>query len=367
MADLLVFLGGFGRSAVEEMVAGAHEAITLDTLERAEAAGCFRRVIVQTDRQSFGAGLDGRVEWCPSQSPFHFGESLAELIRRYGIRRPFYIGGGSVPLLPAEALAGIVGRLTGVEHTVITNNLFSADLVAFTPGEAIEAIDLPPTDNLLAQLLRRQAGLREVCLERTAATQFDIDTPTDLLILQVHPEAGPHISAYLNSLHLDTTRLRAAMGYLTDPQAEVLVAGRVGSQVWMHLEKDTACRVRLFSEERGMRAYERDTRGQARSLLGAYLQEVGVYRFFRALGEMGNAVFIDSRVVFAHLGWRPSAEDRFLSDLGRVQEIRSPYLQEFTQGALEAPMPVILGGHSLVAGGLLALIDAAWLERDASA
>jgi hypothetical protein len=38
--------------------------------------------------------------------------------------------------------------------------------------------------------------------------------------------------------------------------------------------------------------------------------------------------------------------------------------REFTEAAMLAPIPVVLGGHSLVAGGLWALIDAAWLDKD---
>jgi len=64
-------------------------------------------------------------------------------------------------------------------------------------------------------------------------------------------------------------------------------------------------------------------------------------------------------VIFSHLGLEPSLSDRFHSDLGQVERIDDPFVREFTQAALEAPIPVILGGHSLVSGGLLALIEIA--------
>ncbi len=113
-----------------------------------------------------------------------------------------------------------------------------------------------------------------------------------------------------------------------------------------------------------MRADGREERGEARSILGFYLEEVGVRRFFQALAQLGRAAFIDSRVIFSHLRLSPSAADRFLSDLGRPGEIKDPFLREFTRAALEAPLPVVLGRHSLVSGGLMALVDAAWWQRD---
>ena len=56
--------------------------------------------------------------------------------------------------------------------------------------------------------------------------------------------------------------------------------------------------------------------------------------------------------------------DRFLSDLGRWQDIRDPFLRGLTRAALEAPIPVLLGGHSLMSGGLMALNEHAWKQRD---
>ncbi len=38
--------------------------------------------------------------------------------------------------------------------------------------------------------------------------------------------------------------------------------------------------------------------------------------------------------------------------------------REFTEAAMQATIPVVLGGHTLVAGGLWAMIDAAWQEKD---
>jgi hypothetical protein len=94
-----------------------------------------------------------------------------------------------------------------------------------------------------------------------------------------------------------------------------------------------------------------------RSLLGAYLDQVGVQSFFATLGQLGQAALIDSRVLFAHRGLHPSAQDRFSSDLLQPAGISDPFIREFTQAAREAPLTVFLGGHSLVSGGMYALVE----------
>jgi hypothetical protein len=193
----------------------------------------------------------------------------------------------------------------------------------------------------------------------------------DLAVLALHGGSGQRLSRLLGSLALDLAPYRRCLPLLTDPWAEVLVAGRVGSQVWQCLERETACRVRVFSEERGMAAAGReggsarpDGRPSGRSLLAYHLQAVGLTRFFEELATLGDAAFIDTRVLLAHLEIRPSRADRFLSDLGRHSGIEDPFLREFTQAAAAAAIPVLLGGHSLVSGGLMALIEVAWREHD---
>ena len=144
---------------------------------------------------------------------------------------------------------------------------------------------------------------------------------------------------------------------------QVAVAGRVGgSQAWQYLERETACRVRLFAEERGLATAPAGYR--ARSLLGFLVEEVGCERFFQRIAELGDGAIIDTRVIEAHLGVEPSREDRFQSDLLAWEAIEEPFLRRFTKAAAEAPIPVLLGGHSLVSGGLMAINDAAWAEND---
>jgi hypothetical protein len=117
----------------------------------------------------------------------------------------------------------------------------------------------------------------------------------------------------------------------------------------------------VFSEERGMRADGRLARGEVRSLLGMHLEAVGVERFFgQVIPQLGDAAFLDDRVMWAHRGLWPTMSDRFSSDLMLPEEISDPYIRRFTEAAMACPVPVVLGGHSLVSGGLPVLVEAAW-------
>ena len=175
------------------------------------------------------------------------------------------------------------------------------------------------------------------------------------------PSAG---TSYLDSLELDTSHIEQALEFFTDRKAEVLVAGRVSASTWAYLEYETACRVRLFSEERGMRASGRQARGEVRSLLADHLGLVGCDGFFDELAQLANGVLLDSRVILAARGLHPSRADRFNSDLLRWKDVREPFLKDMTRAAAEAQVPVVLGGHSVVAGGLMALLESMQLSRE---
>jgi hypothetical protein len=361
---LVSFLGGVGGSPVEEMVAAARRAATLDTLERALSTGAFAHAILVADAADGLEALPPGVRLDLDAGPFHFGRRLVALVERLGLRSVVYFSGGSVPLLPAQDFVGIAQELGRGEGKVVANNYYSADLVAFSPVDALRRIDLPAIDNPLARLLAEQAGLTTHTLPRSVASQFDIDAPAELAILTLVGGAGPRLQALLDGWRLDVSLYRRIQPLFLVSTAQVLVAGRSSSRVWQYLERETACRVRFFAEERGMQAEGRIEGGQARSLVGFYLAAVGVQRFFATLAELADAAFLDSRVILAHLGLQPSRADRFLSDLGRYEEIEDPFLRELTEGAARAAIPVALGGHSLVSGGLMALIEHAWQEHD---
>ena len=361
----IVFLGTSGTSPVEQLVYRAQRAITLDLLDRLLRTPGFTQPIVATSDRELAGMVEGWVVRVDLDPPgFHFGRRLAAIIADYGIERPFYVGGGSAPLLDTASLTKIAALTASDTGIIVANNFFSVDFAAFSPGSAIAAIEPPDIDNDLGFLLQRHAGLRNVPLERTIGSQFDVDTPVDLAILSLCPDLGPLAAAFLRDCHFDVTRLRAAMECFVDGSKELLVAGRVGSHALAKLETELACRKRVFSEERGMRASGREARGEVRSLLGFHLAAVGPERFFANIGDLCDVAMIDTRVIFNHLQLAPTAADRFNSDLLDAEAVADPWLRDFTAAARAAPVPVLLGGHTLVCGGLWALADAAWREHD---
>ena len=357
---LIIFLGGFGSSDAERIVDDARLAATLDSIDAWRSLPGSLPAILVTDRD---IDTPDRVTVDRDDGDFHFGRRLAEVLRKHSVESAVYMGGGSLPLFSAGDFANVIERLA--EGVGVTNNAFSSDLVAFGVNDAVlRAIEPVSRDNSLARALQDSGGLRIDALERSLATQFDIDTPTDVAVLTITGGGGPRLSETLAEMQLDA-RYRAVLPLFLDQTKELVVAGRVGSHAWGYLERETACRVRLFAEERGMEADGRAESGEARSLLAYHLDAVGLPQFFETLAELGDAAFIDTRVLLAHKRIEASRRDRFLSDLVRWELIGEPFLRDFTCAAVEAPIPVLLGGHSLMSGGLMALNEFAWAERDA--
>jgi hypothetical protein len=360
---LIVFSGGMRATAVERMVADARDAAALDTLDHALVTNAFASAILVTDSQELAERAPASVDVDLDAGDFDFGARLRNLIRERSIERPFYIGGGSLPLVSPGELAELAELLSRAENQVLSNNFYSADFVAWHPGHAIEKLPAIPSDNRLPQLLNLEAGLAHWDMPRTIASQFDIDAPADLAVLKLYQSGGKHLRAYIDALALDPSRYQRAMQHFLLPSM-VVVAGRVGSTTWQYLERETACRIRVLSEERGMQSDERERSGKVRSILGFYQEKAGVQGLFQALSQLGDAVFLDSRVLFAHARVNASRPDRFYSDLGDWSAIEDEFVRSVTKAAGEALVPVILGGHSLVAGGIMALVQAAWDTRD---
>ena len=370
----IAFAGRGGDTATERLVAGAQHAATLDLLDLARAEPLVGELILATDAPELAARAAGdrtTVHVDDTGRPFHFGNRLREIVDRPEVAVPLYFSGASAPLLTAASLHEMCRRLLVTSGdarlgTVVANNLWSADFFGFTPKSALGRIDLPGShDNSVPGLLARQAGLTADILEPSIGTIFDLDTPADLTALRLHVGCRPHARAYLDACELPMARFEAAMPYLVSNKAQLALIGRVNATVWGTSTSDIPASKRLFVEERGMVAFGRDASGEARTLIGHLYQAVGPTQFFRHLAELADAVLFDSRVLFAHLGLRLTANDRFASDIGDVDAIEDPVAREFTRAALDAPVPVLLGGHGIVAGSLWALTQAAWDRADA--
>ena len=103
------------------------------------------------------------------------------------------------------------------------------------------------------------------------------------------------------------------------------------------------------------------------SILGRALARTGPDGLASLVAGLADGAIIDSRVLLADRlgadegGW-PVPEDRFASDLLRADGVGDPWLAAMTRSAATAPIPILLGGHTLV-GPALPLL-ARHRERD---
>ncbi len=330
-----------------------------DTLER--AAGRFDRVIVATPDREWAESLRDlgvEVDLDPPDPPFHFGRRLADLVTRRSLERIVYMGAASAPLLSGDELAAIAQAAREASVTIIANNIHSTDWAAIVPAQAVAALpDRLHSDSALGWVLSREGELTPRAWPRSPAALLDIDTPLDALIAAQHPAAGARLRAAVAGSGWPRDRIEAARRVMATPATRLTLIGRVPSWSASLLEQKTQCWVRVFSEERGMRASGRLASGGVRSLVAAYIEAIGPARFFATLAGMADAALIDSRVLLAARSAWPGEADRFASDLLMPNVIGDPFLREFTQAAAQCPIPILLGGHSLVSAGLWAMLE----------
>lgn len=360
--DLVVFYGRGGGSELERLVDGARRASTRQLVAEAVVHDLFRHVVLVTNDRDLAGRLEAEhpaLDIDRTPDTIDFGQQLRTVAERLRSRAVVYVGGGGAPFLDAGELRAIVGRIapevTGEAGVVFANNYLSSDYVAFRPAAAL-ARTLPiRNDNDLAWRLHHDAGLARAAVESSPLDRLDIDTPTDLALLRLVPEVRGELRVYLEAHAPALPALASVEATMADPYRTLIVAGRLNTQVLLTIEREVSFLKRLFVEERSMKANGRQERGEVRSLLAVLLREVGPDRFFAHLADLGDAVVFDTRPLFAHIAPHLSAADRFASDLLRPEAIANPEVREFTRAARDAIVPVVLGGHSLVTGGLWVL------------
>ncbi|HET6380681.1 MAG TPA: hypothetical protein VFH63_06550 [candidate division Zixibacteria bacterium] len=326
-----------------------------------------------------GAGVL-RLTPTADEAGFHWGRwfaaAAAQALSGAGVDAIGYAGAGSLALLDD---AGLDELLSPVPGEVVANNRFSADafVVAGDLDAALRALETADTDNVAVRRLE-EAGFRSRDLRAMPWSRFDVDTPQDLALLRLAERLPatralePAVAGFLEMAtlpggrRLELPHLAEIGGVVRDRHAELVACGRLPAQTLAYLETETACRVRAFVEERGMRS-ARD--GVPRSLMADWARHRGPRDLVNELASLGDAVILDSRVVMAALAgssdaaaWPPE-EDRFASDFGDAARVATPWLAELTAAAGEASVPVLMGGHALLSDGLRILVEAAWLGR----
>jgi CTP:molybdopterin cytidylyltransferase MocA len=289
------------------------------------------------------------------------------------------LGSGSIPLATAADLRRFVEVAAGPGGHALANNRYSADVVAISRAADLAGLPPLPADNALPRWLEERAGVMVTDLRARWRLGVDIDTPIDLLVLGTgartpfgEEPAGPVAD-----------RLAALAEVTANRRAELMVAGRVSASTLSWLQRGVDCRVRALIEERGLKAASDLAQGEAgpeggatagatprarppHSILGDLLDRDGPESLAATVARLADAAVIDTRVMMAHRygaaesGW-PAAEDRFASDLLMPNAIADPWLRALTISAASAPAdhPILLGGHTLVNGGLRLLAQRA--------
>ena len=353
-----------------------------------------RRLAIELSRRLGSAGA-GVASLHPAPPPagetFHWGRWFSTAARAVVGRvraegRPLdaigYAGAGALALAGDPLLDALVSAIPG---EAVGNNRYSTDafVVAGEPegrltlDAALTALHACSTDNAAVRCLE-DAGFAVRDLSTEPWARFDIDTPLDLALLRLAAHLpGTRRPDGLVTAFLEMATLPGGRGLevpgldrlgavMRDRDAQLVVAGRIPSGAWAYLETESACRVRCFIEERGMRS-ARDL--EPHSLLADWSVRLGAGDLVAELATLGDAVILDSRVLMAARGgssdataW-PPAEERFASDFLDAGPVQTPWLAELTSAAAAADVPFLLGGHALVSDGLKILVDAAWLGR----
>jgi hypothetical protein len=315
------------------------------------------------DRQAIGfehAGAEVRV-LDDMDNDLSFGRRVRETVEALAPDGLILLGSGSVPLATASDRRAFVETAAGPPGHALANNRYSADIVAVAGAASLA--DLPDlrADNGLPRWLSETAGFEVADLHGRWRLQVDLDTPLDALLVP-WIDAEDTLSAHDVTTSVVRTTLATVAAAGRDPRRELIVAGRASAASLAWLERSTLSRTRALVEERGFRT-RADGQRPVRSTLGLLLDHDGPRALGSILAELGDAALVDSRVLLAHRfgageeAW-PGADDRFASDLLLPDRIADPWLRELTEAAIDASIPIVLGGHTLVGPGLrLALAE----------
>lgn len=362
----VILIGAGGSTPQEQLVYNAVQATVLDLLDVLNAQGIYPVIL---------AGPD--LNWLPDlprvvcdldEGTFHFGSRLASLIERHNLSPVIYFGAGSTPLLAGDMIGLMQGMLYQSEygqgskiptHIALTNNLHSSDWVGIThTADALPIIRRADRDNSLAWMLQENWDYDVRVLSGVRpASSMDLDTPADLAIVRCHSACPPHLAEALRDPVLERVPVGRVLDVIARDGSRLTLIGRVSPLAWQAINKISQCWIRVFSEERGMVASDRLVRGEVQSLVGRLYETLGPEAFFRDLARMVDAAIIDTRVLMAASGHYAPDADRFASDLFMVETIQDPWVRAFTEAAAQAPIPVLLGGHGVVAGGLYVMAD----------
>jgi len=296
----------------------------------------------------------GDLEIVPTpKRRFLWGDALLSFVERFRPRRLLYFSAGSGFLLGERELSHLL-NLDFSEPFAVLNNFYSTDFALICPPRP-EVFRGLTNDNALGWRLW-ELGYRCFELPRNARTQFDIDTPGELQVLACKLDLPDALSEVLRPI----PRAEALLSALVEPGKRVTLLGRVSGHLMRFLDRKAACRTRVLSEARGMKAEGR----WERPLILSLYKALGPKGLIDELSQSADAVVWDVRVLFAGLGIWPPPEERFSFDLLDEVGVKDAVLLELLRAIKDARVPFLLGGHTLVSGAIYLAVELAWRRTD---
>jgi hypothetical protein len=357
-AGAVIMLPPIGPSPYEKFMGKVWQYAALDLISAFVTAPV--QVFVAAPEVTWGEGQSGLVLLPdPPDSPFHFGGRLAGIVTEYGLQTVFYAGAGSAPLVSGGVFRRLVKKAAASpEKIVLTNNLHSSDWAVINQAQAaLPVIRAQTRDNSLAWALQQAGYSVQIPIRRLAQT-LDIDTPADVAILAQRHDLSARMAFGVQNLPHPNPAIEPLTAAFRREGITLALIGRVAPAAWGAVNKDFRIWTRVISEERGMVASGREERGEVRSVLAGYWRQNGPAAVIDVIATLADAALFDTRPLWAAVGLTPSAADRYASDALDWEQVRDPDIRAFTKAAAHAPIPILLGGHNVVSGGLHALIEA---------
>lgn len=340
------------KGSISEIIKEAREQMIFDTSQKMFESGYFNSsIIVGDENLQKKAEKLNFVIFEKTEKNFNFGKYLLKIINKYSLDKIFYFGAGSCYLLKTDELKFISENT--VKGQFISNNPISSDFISFSSSDLNNEIILnfPNIDNYFSSYLMNTTPLKYIKMPVSLGSIFDIDTPNDFAILSKITNNSCRIGNYMSNNIFKNIDLDKLLKILSSKSNEIFVYGRINPLNLYIAERDIPCKIRFLSEERGLKI-----RGKASaSLLKHVFNSENFDNFFKLFENICSAGIFDTRVIFSLFAGKYDQEDVYLSDMKMWEKINNPFIKSFTKKISESKVPIILGGHSVVNGGLMAL------------
>ncbi len=370
--NCLITLGGIGAGRLEQLMRTALESACVDLSDTCNQAGIFSNITLITD-QPVTIETDNWSDVMYTNPDQTFGEVLETYFEatnsKLGESPLVYFGAGSAPLIQDVDIIDLASTLDRASQNICAaNNIYSADYFGVNPGNIIAILYPGPlSDNEIPKRLSEENRAEVVELARSSRSQFNIDVTADLATLLLADTKGTKLRSFLQThsqlLRQATQCQWSAAQHLTDKESQVLVYGRTSSRIWKYLETESASKIRIIAEERGLGTAPPEHRSY--STLGDLINSEGAETFFtKTLPLMCDAAFIDLIPILAYLHPDTTQEDRHAAFLMDESNIEHPGLQTIIHGINNSPIPIAIGGHTLVGSGIELLNQRVWDSVD---